>query len=158
MRLTGSFLLKILAFCMLPLSANANEFLAWPASEGAYVYFINLEDGATVTSPVLVQMGVNGMGVAPAGTEREGTGHHHILIDRPALGKGPDGHDEWLYALPMDENHRHFGGGQTETRLDLTPGTHTLQLIFADMNHTPFGKQMASDVITITVQSAAFDN
>ncbi|MEM6833252.1 MAG: DUF4399 domain-containing protein [Pseudomonadota bacterium] len=147
-----SVILKTLIICLLPLSASASEFLAWPANEGAYVYFINLEDGASVTSPVLVQMGVSGMGVAPAGTEREGTGHHHILLDRPALGKGPDGNDEWIYNLPADENHIHFGGGQTETTLDLPPGKHSLQLVFGDMNHIPFGPQMVTEVITITVE------
>ncbi|MEM6681074.1 MAG: DUF4399 domain-containing protein [Pseudomonadota bacterium] len=141
-----------LVISVLPITAGANEFLAWPATKGAYVYFVNLKDGAKVTSPVLVQMGLSGMGIAPAGTEREGTGHHHILLDRPALGQGPDGEEEWLYSLPADENHIHFGGGQSETRLDLQPGQHSLQLVFGDMNHTPFGPQMVSKVITITVE------
>ncbi|MEM8796073.1 MAG: DUF4399 domain-containing protein [Pseudomonadota bacterium] len=131
---------------------TADDHLAWPATEGAYVYFINLEDGATVSSPVLVQMGVSGMGVAPAGTEKPGTGHHHILIDRPPLGEGEDGEEEWLVTLVADDNHRHFGGGQTEVKLDLPAGQHTLQMIFADMNHVPFGPQMVSKVITITVK------
>jgi len=152
MRMNVSVVSKIVALCLLPLSVSASEFLAWPANEGAYVYFINLEDGATVKSPVLVQMGLHGMGVAPAGTEREGTGHHHILIDRPALGQGPDGDEEWIYSLPADEHHKHFGGGQTETTLDLTPGEHSLQLVFGDMNHTPFGPQMVTKVITIIVK------
>lgn len=133
-------------------AAHADGHLAWPATEGAYVYFIDLEDGATVTSPVLVRMGVSGMGVAPAGTEKEGTGHHHILLNRPALGQGEDGDEEWLYGIPADDNHMHFGGGQTETTLELSSGTHTLQMVFGDMNHVPFGPQMVTDVITITVE------
>ena len=133
-------------------TATADDHLAWPATEGAYVYFINLKDGDTVSSPVLVQMGVNGMGVAPAGTEREGTGHHHILLDRAPFGQGEDGEDEWLSGLPADEHHFHYGGGQTEASLDLTAGTHTLQMVFGDMNHVPFGPQMVSGVITITVE------
>ena len=132
-------------------AALADGHLSWPATEGASVYFINLEDGASVAAPVLVQMGVRGMGVAPAGTEKEGTGHHHILINRPALGQGADGAEEWLYSLPADDNHRHFGGGQTEVRLDLPAGTHTLQMVFGDMNHVPFGPQMVTEPITITV-------
>ena len=133
-------------------AASADDHLSWPATEGAYVYFINLEDGAAVQSPVLVQMGVNGMGVAPAGTEREGTGHHHILLNRPAIGEGQDGEEEWLFSIPADDNHFHYGGGQTEVSLDLPAGTHTLQMVFGDMNHVPFGPQMVSDVITITVE------
>ncbi|MEM8731553.1 MAG: DUF4399 domain-containing protein [Pseudomonadota bacterium] len=133
-------------------AAWADGHLAWPANDGAFVYFINLEDGATLSAPVLVRMGVSGMGVAPAGTEVEGTGHHHILLNRPPLGEGEDGEEEWLYSLPADDNHRHYGGGQTETTLDLPPGTHTLQMAFGDMNHVPFGPQMVSEVITITVE------
>jgi len=132
--------------------AGAAEHLSWPATEGASVYFINLEDGATVSSPVLVQMGLSGMGVAPAGTEREGTGHHHVLVNRPPLGEGEGGEEEWLYGLPADDNHVHFGGGQTEVSLDLPAGTHSLQLVLGDMNHVPFGPQMVSEPITITVE------
>lgn len=123
---------------------------AWPATEGAEVYFIGLEDGATVSSPVTVRMGLRGMGVAPAGTEREGTGHHHLLIDRAPMGEGEA--DEFMFGLANDDHHRHFGGGQTEVTLDLPAGTHTLQLVFGDMGHVPFGPQMVSPVISITVE------
>lgn len=133
-------------------TALADGHLAWPASEGAYVYFIDLEDGATVSAPVLVRMGVSGMGVAPAGTEKVGTGHHHILLNRPPMGEGEGGDEEWTYGVVADDNHIHYGGGQTETTLELGAGTHTLQLVFGDMNHVPFGPQMVSDVITITVE------
>ena len=131
-------------------AALADSHLMWEASEGAYVYFVNLEDGDVVSGPVLVQMGLNGMGVAPSGTEREGTGHHHILINRAPMGEGEDG--EWLFGLVADENHVHFGGGQTEVVLDLPAGTHTLQLVFGDAGHVPFGAQMVSEQITITVE------
>ena len=97
-----------------------------PAPANAKVYFVNLKDGATVKSPVKVVFGLSGMGVAPAGIEKAKTGHHHLLIDRPALGKGPDGADELSANIPADENHKHFGGGQTETMLTLKPGKHTL--------------------------------
>jgi len=123
-----------------------------PAPEGAEVYFVGLEDGATVSSPVTVVFGLKGMGVAPAGTDKEATGHHHLLIDRPPLGEGPDGADELEYGLPADENHRHFGGGQTQITLDLAPGTHTLQLVLGDHNHVPHDPPVASDVIEITVE------
>jgi hypothetical protein len=121
------------------------------APEGAAVYFIGLEDGASVASPVTVQFGLSGMGVAPAGTDREHTGHHHLLIDRPPLGEGPDGAEEMQYSLPSDEHHRHFGGGQTEVVLELAPGEHTLQLVLGDMNHVPHSPPVTSEVITITV-------
>ncbi|WP_298256104.1 DUF4399 domain-containing protein [uncultured Litoreibacter sp.] len=119
--------------------------------EGAHTYFINLADGDSVTSPVTVRFGIAGMGVAPAGTEKEGTGHHHLLLDRAALGKGEDGMEEYDYGLVGSENLIHYGGGQTETTLDLAPGTHTLQLVFGDLNHVPFEPSIETDVITITV-------
>lgn len=123
-----------------------------PSPAGAKTYFVNLEDGATVTSPVTVIFGLSGMGVAPAGTEKESTGHHHLLVDRPPLGKGEEGAAELDANLPSDDHHRHFGGGQTETTLELTPGEHTLQLVLGDQNHIPHDPPVVSEVITITVE------
>ncbi|MEP3346002.1 MAG: DUF4399 domain-containing protein [Litoreibacter sp.] len=118
---------------------------------GAQQYFINLSDGDTVTSPVKVLFGISGMGVAPAGVEKEGTGHHHLLIDRPALGKGEDGMEEYDYGLVGSDNLIHYGGGQTETTLELPAGEHTLQLVFGDLNHVPFEPTVETSIITITV-------
>jgi len=123
-----------------------------PAPTGAAVYFANLEDGATVKSPFKVIFGLSGMGIAPAGTEKDNTGHHHILIDRPALGNGSDGADEFDANLPSDDNHKHFGGGQTEVSLELSPGKHTLQLVLGDKDHIPHNPPVTSPVISITVQ------
>jgi Domain of unknown function (DUF4399) len=122
-----------------------------PAPEGAKVYFVNLKNGDTVSSPVTVIFGLSGMGVAPAGTEAENTGHHHLFIDVPPLGEGPDGADELEANIPSDENHVHFGKGQTETVLQLAPGTHTLQLVLGDLNHIPHNPPVASEQITVTV-------
>lgn len=123
-----------------------------PAPDGAKVYFVNLADGDTVSSPVTVVFGLEGMGVAPAGTEKEKTGHHHLLLNRPPLGEGPDGADELLYGLPADDNHIHFGGGQTQVTLDLPAGEHTMQLVLGDLNHVPHDPPVMTEVITITVQ------
>jgi hypothetical protein len=91
------------------------------------------------------------MGVAPAGTEKANTGHHHLLVDRPALGQGEDGADELEYRLPSDEQHIHFGGGQTEVTIDLSSGQHSLQLVLGDYAHTPHNRPVVSEVIHITV-------
>lgn len=123
-----------------------------PSNPDAKVYFANLQDGATVTSPVTIVFGLSGMGIAPAGTEKENTGHHHLLIDRPPLGEGEDGADELIYGIPADEHHMHFGGGQTEVTLELTPGTHTLQLVLGDLSHVAHKAPVMSEVITITVE------
>jgi hypothetical protein len=89
-----------------------------PAPEGARLYFIAPLDGATVSSPVTVVFGLKGMGVAPAGVEKEMTGHHHLLIDTDELSGAALNEP-----IPADDHHRHFGGGQTETTIELAPGT-----------------------------------
>lgn len=116
-----------------------------PSPADAELYFVEPADGAEVTSPVTVKFGLRGMGVAPAGVDKANTGHHHLLID---LDKAP----ALNMPLPADDNHKHFGGGQTETSVDLPPGTHTLQLLLGDMNHIPHDPPVMSEKITITVQ------
>jgi len=144
-------LLAALIATMLSLSgaAIAGET---PSAPDTQVYFGHLTDGASVVSPVKVVFGLSGMGVAPAGTGKENTGHHHAFINRSALGEGEEGAEELDHAIPADENHIHFGGGQTETMLELPPGEHTLQLVLGDMNHIPHDPPIASEVITITVE------
>ena len=130
--------------------------LAWaqetPSPEGAEVYFIGLENGATVSSPLTVHFGLKGMGVAPAGTERENTGHHHLLLNRPPLGEGEGGAEEFDYSMPASDSLIHFGGGQTETTLELAPGEHSLQLVLGDAAHVPHGPPVISERITIVVE------
>ena len=123
-----------------------------PAPEGAEVYFVNLSDGDVVSGPVQVIFGLKGMGVAPAGTEKDNTGHHHILINRAPFGEGPEDADMAESGLYADDNHVHFGGGQTEVTLDLAPGTHTLQLVLGNLYHVPHSPPVMTDVITITVE------
>ncbi|MEM9247691.1 MAG: DUF4399 domain-containing protein [Pseudomonadota bacterium] len=134
---------------LLPFAAAAQDT---PSPEGAELYFINLDDGVTVSSPVTVNFGLRGMGVAPAEVARDNTGHHHLLINRAPFGEGEWGEEEFELAVPNDENHRHFGGGQTEVTLDLPPGEHTLQLVLGDAGHVPHSPPVVSDQITITVE------
>ena len=113
-----------------------------PAPPGAKVYFITPQDGDQVPATFVVRFGLEGMGVAPAGVEKENTGHHHLLVDRdPPADQG----------MPMDQDIKHFGGGQTETTLTLEPGTHTLQLLLGDKNHIPHDPPVLSEKITVTV-------
>ena len=107
------------------------------------VYFVNLKDGDKVKSPVIVQMGVKGMDVEPAGADNEGKGHHHLIIDGSYIEKGE--------IVPKDSTHLHFGKGQTVDTLKLSPGQHTLTLQFADGMHMSLGKDW-SKTITITVE------
>jgi Domain of unknown function (DUF4399) len=109
----------------------------------AAVSFGNLQDGDTVKSPVKVVMVVEGMEVKPAGTEAPNSGHHHIIIDGEPVPEGQ--------GVPADDNHIHFGKGQTETEVTLEPGEHTLTLQFADYAHRSYGPAM-SNTIKITVE------
>ncbi|MEM6387311.1 MAG: DUF4399 domain-containing protein [Pseudomonadota bacterium] len=142
---------KVLLAAVFVAVSNAALAQGTPAPEDAAVYFVNLENGATVTSPVKVIFGLTGMGIAPAGMERDSTGHHHLLLNRPPLGEGELGAEEFETVVPADDNHLHFGGGQTETVLELPPGDHTLQLVFGDASHIPHANPVKSEVITITV-------
>jgi Domain of unknown function (DUF4399) len=114
------------------------------AVSGTSLYFINLKNGDAVASPVTVQFGLKGMGVAPAGIEKAATGHHHLLVDVAELDVNA--------GIPVSDNHRHFGAGQTETSIALKPGVHTLQLVLGDQNHIPHHPVVMSDRITITVK------
>jgi len=108
----------------------------------AKAYIVSPANGATVSSPVTIQFGLDGMEVAPAGTGHANSGHHHLIVDGelPALDQ------------PMGNQVKHFGKGQTETTLELSPGQHTLQLIMGDKMHTPHATPIISEKITITVK------
>ena len=115
-----------------------------PSPAGAEVYIIAPKDGAKVHGPVTVLFGLKGMGVAPAGVKFENTGHHHLLVDAAVP-------DDLSLPLPATQKILHFGKGQTETTLNLPPGTHTLQLVLGDLNHVPHDPAVISPKITITV-------
>ncbi len=120
-----------------------------PSPAGSKVYFINLKDGDTVSNPVVVKFGLAGMGIAPAGLQGDataGTGHHHLLINKELTGAALKD------AIPMDDDHRHFGKGQTEATITLPAGTHTLQLVLADWTHVPHVPPVMSERIKITVK------
>ena len=118
-------------------------FAAFSISANPKVYFINLEDGDRVESPFLIQFGLSGMGIAPAGTDRANTGHHHLLINVNDI--------DLSKPIPSSSNHIHFGGGQTESLVDLMPGDYSIQLVLGDMTHTPHNPPIISQRINITV-------
>lgn len=118
-------------------------FATFSISANPKVYFINLEDGDRVESPFLIQFGLSGMGIAPAGTDRSNTGHHHLLINVDDI--------DLSKPIPSSSNHIHFGGGQTESLVDLMPGNYSMQLVLGDMTHTPHNPPIISQRINITV-------
>ena len=118
-------------------------FATFSISANPKVYFINLEDGDRLESPFLIQFGLSGMGIAPAGTDRANTGHHHLLINVDDI--------DLSKPIPSSSNHIHFGGGQTESLIDLMPGDYSMQLVLGDMTHTPHNPPIISQRINITV-------
>ena len=118
-------------------------FAAFSINANPKVYFINLEDGDRVESPFLIQFGLSDMGIAPAGTDRANTGHHHLLINVNDI--------DLSKPIPSSSNHNHFGGGQTESLVDLMPGDYSIQLVLGDMTHTPHNPPIISQRINITV-------
>ena len=118
-----------------------------PRPEDAKLYIISPADGATVGKTFTIQFGLKGMGVAPAGIymgNEMPTGHHHLLVDVKEV--------DLKIPVMKDENHIHFGGGQTETELTLEPGEHTLQLLLGDHAHMPHMPPLLSETITVTVK------
>lgn len=134
----------VLVICLLSISVHSEGLPRSESPEGATVYFIEPVDGATVSSPVKVVFGLKGMGVAPAGIEKAKTGHHHLLIDVETI--------DMNLPIGKDDQHRHFGGGQTESSIELSTGEHTLQLLMADHLHIPHNPPVISEKITITVE------
>jgi Domain of unknown function (DUF4399) len=135
----------LLAACSAQTQASSPD--AKPHSEdGPAVYIVNLHDGDVVQSPFRIVFGLYGYGIAPAGIQKPKTGHHHLLIDTNPSA------EEKQYAIPSDDQHRHFGKGQTETVLELPAGKHTLQLMLGDFSHVPLAGVRASTPITIEVK------
>lgn len=115
------------------------------AAKGAKVFFVQPIDGAVVSRTFTVRFGAAGIDIVPAGVMQENSGHHHILIDQeelPALDK----------PVPATDEIIHFGKGQTETELTLSPGKHTLQLLLGNFAHIPHKTPVVSEKITITVE------
>ncbi len=119
-----------------------------PSPDGAEVDFRNIQDGDQLPLTFVVEFRISGMGIAPAGTQIENTGHHHLLIDQ----QSPPPFDR---PLPATDHLRHFGKGQSETELTLPAGEYTLQLLFADYLHIPHQPPVISDKIIILVSADA---
>ncbi len=127
-----------------PLEAKPAGLKRTPSVDGARVFFITPSDGATVSSPVSIEFGIEGMAVVKAGDMRPQSGHHHLLIDT--------GLPDLDLPIPADAKHVHFGDGSSSTVTDLDPGQHTLQLLLGDHLHIPHDSPVVSEVITITVE------
>jgi len=146
-----AMILFTLALAM-PLTAEDKAVKRQASAKGAKVYIISPKDGKTLKNgKVRVVFGLSGMGVCPAtlagpdGKPLPNTGHHHLLLDAKEM-------PPMSAPLAASDTLLHFGGGQTETTLNLKPGTHTLQLVFADWLHIPHDPPLISKKVTITVK------
>ena len=135
---------KLISSIFVSIMLSVPGYAGTPAPENAELYFISPADGAVLSGPVAVRFGLKNMGVTPAGIQYDNSGHHHLLLNTelPPLN------------LPIinDENHLHFGAGQTETTIDLPPGVHTLQLLLGDFAHIPHEPAVMSERITVTIE------
>jgi hypothetical protein len=130
--------MKIRSVAFLAFVSFGLVFSAHAEVSGKRVFFKNLKDGQQVTSPLNIELGVEGMGVEKAGELKEGTGHHHLIIDGDSVPKGE--------VVLKDEKHLHYGNGQTEISVPLPPGKHKLTLQFADGAHRSYGPEYSSTV------------
>lgn len=133
------------SFALLPIAPAQAASQLSHADESAYAYIIAPSEGQTVPQAFTVKFGLSGMGVAPAGFDKDGTGHHHLLIDIDELPSLTE-------PLPATAQIKHFGGGQTETTLSLPPGKHTLQLVLGNYTHVPHDNPVMSEKNDITVE------
>ncbi len=120
-----------------------------PSPPGAAVYFIDIKNGDTLSPKSIIHFGLRGMGVAPAGSDRENSGHHHLLVDSelPPLDQ----------PIPSDFTHLHFGAGQTEADVSLPPGEHTLQLLLGDKGHIPHSPPLRFGLVNMGVAPAGVE-
>lgn len=143
-----TIMIRQLAACLVAMTLFSGIAAAAGATapDNAYLYIGWPNDGEVLPAnrPFRVWFGLRNMGVAPKGTPKPNTGHHHLLIDTdlPPLDQ----------EIPSDRNHIHFGAGQTETMIELPPGTHTLQLLMGDDKHMPHNPPVYSRKITVYVK------
>jgi len=119
-----------------------------PAAGKARVFFVEPKNNATVTSPLHMKFGSEGIEIAavPPGdikTTRPGVAHYHVGIDENCLPAGKTivkGTPSWV----------HFGDGKDVFDTQLTPGRHKLALQLGDDLHNTLPGTCS--VITVNVK------
>ncbi|MGY3448287.1 DUF4399 domain-containing protein [Bradyrhizobium sp. USDA 4353] len=134
-------LILTLSLALAPSLASAK---GTKAAKDARVYFISPADGETVSGAFICRFGLRNMGVTHAGDDFAGSGHHHLLVDVDETMQAGE-------AIPRDKKHIHYAAGETEARIELPPGKHTLQLVLGDTKHLNFDPPVVSEKIMITV-------
>jgi len=114
------------------------------ANSNPEVYFIEPKSGDIVSSTFTVKFGLSNFGVAPAGYDIPKTGHHHLLVNA-------DLPEDLSLPIKADQNHIHFGLGQTETEITLEKGVHRLRLLLGNYLHIPHNEPIFSEEIIVIV-------
>ena len=141
MKITRRIALSAVLICL----TSAAHAQGKPAPKDALLYFVWPQNGTTIKGGFWCRFGLRNMGVTHAGDDFQNTGHHHLLID---VSEALDPNEP----IPQDKSHLHFGSGQTETRIELAPGKHTLQLVLGDAKHYPFSPPIVSDKISVRIK------
>jgi len=137
----------LLSSCLLT-SALASPAPGDGAPANAKVGFANIKEGEVLPPEFVVKFDLQGMKVRKASEDLfdRRTGHHHLLIDIAPVPKGQ--------VIVFDEQHMHFGKGQTETKIKLAPGPHKLIMQLGDGAHASYGPALSATV-NIVVDKAA---
>jgi hypothetical protein len=115
--------------------------------DDAAASFVSPSDGETVSSPVVVELTVDNVELAPVGAPVVGEGHLHVLVDRGCFEDGA------VIPGPSEEDEAdgifHLGDGSDSRELPLEPGTYELCVQLGDGIHTAYGQ---TETITVTVE------
>lgn len=134
-----------ISVAMLSVVSQAETPLSSTIADDAQVWFVSPKDQSQVSSPVTIIFGSSNLNIAPAGDNQPNSGHHHLLVDMeelPALDM----------PLPASDQVIHFGKGQTEATIALSPGSHSLQLLLGNYAHVPHSRPVMSEKITVVVE------
>lgn len=114
--------------------------------EAATVVFKAPASGDQVAGGLSIVMDADGIAIEEAGGVRDGAGHFHVIADAGCVAAGNP--------VPVDADHVHFGAGQSEGTIYLSPGRHGLCLQVADGAHVALG---ITDMIEVQVGIADVD-
>ena len=127
-------------------SVNSSDLNALECREGKpEVFFISPSENIVSSTGVIdLEFGLKNFNIAPAGHIACDSGHHHLLINVPL----PD----LTRPIPSDENHIHYGKGQTSDTINLPKGVHKLRLVLGNFAHIPHDTPIVSDELIIEVR------
>ncbi|MBI4263075.1 MAG: DUF4399 domain-containing protein [Acidobacteria bacterium] len=139
--LTATCAIGLLAACQPSGQSGQSE------PSGPRVFFVQPQDGATVTSPVMLEFGSQEFTIAavPEGTvteTRPNLGHYHVAVDADCLPVGTE--------IPRAAPWVHFGDGKNVIDMQLPPGQHRLSLQIGDDLHRTIEGLCSTITVNVT--------